>query len=400
MTLEVTLPALHPGQREVARHPARFKTLACGRRWGKTRLGTALCLAAALSGGRAWWVAPSYKLGAVGWRGIRRLTQQIPGTEISLVNRMATLPTGGTVQVRSADDPQSLRGEGLDFAVLDECAYMKAEAWREALRPALSDRKGGALFISTPHGLNWFRELWLRGDDDNFPEWASWRFTTYDNPFIDPAEIDAARRGMLDRIFRQEYLADFLEDNPGALWKRAWIDDNRLLSAPRLARIIVGVDPSGSKGGDAQGVVAAGFAIRDGVQRLYVLEDATLHGTPDEWGRAVVTLYHKLRADRVVAEKNYGGDMVAHVIRTVDAGVPVDLVHASRGKNVRADPVAALYEQGRAHHVGVFDALEDELCQWEPGNDSPNRLDALVWAATALIDVRAQPRPVRRFSNA
>jgi phage terminase large subunit-like protein len=393
MAINVTLPPLHAAQREVALHPARFKVLACGRRFGKSYLGEALCYKVGLEGGRAWWVAPSYKLGAVGWRGIRLLAQQFPGARVRIVDRQVEFPTGGSVQVRSADDPQSLRSEGLNFVVLDECAYMKAEAWREALRPALSDRKGGALFISTPHGLNWFRELWLRGQDPDYPDWQSWRFSTYDNPYIDPDEIEAAKRTMLHRIFRQEYEADFLTDNPSALWKREWIDSTRLTEAPRLERLVVGVDPSGSKSGDAQGVIAAG---RHG-DAIYVLGDATLHGTPNEWASAVVTLYHKAKADLVVAEANYGGDMVASTIATIDGRVPVKLVHASRGKAVRADPVAALYEQGRAHHVGAFDALEDELCQWEPGNASPNRLDALVWAATELLLDSGELKEVTRL---
>ena len=381
-TLEVTLPPLHVGQRAVKDSPARYKVLACGRRWGKTRLGTALCLETALRGGRAWWVAPSYKLAAVGWRGVTLLARQIPGADVRQGDRMVQLPTGGTVQVRSADDPQSLRGEGLDFVVLDECAYMRAEAWTEALRPTLSDRQGGALFISTPRGLNWFRALWLRGQDQSQSDWRSWTFKTSDNPFIAPEEIEAARRDLLSRIFKQEYEADFLEDNPGALWKRAWLDVGRVLQAPELKRIVVGVDPSASATGDACGIVVVG---RDARGELYVLDDLTTQGSPETWARRVVTAYHRHKADCVIAEANQGGEMVTAVLRQVERNLPVKLVHATRGKAVRAEPVSAVYEQGRAHHVGDFGALEDELCQWEAGDASPNRLDALVWAATDLL---------------
>lgn len=381
-TLEVTLPNLHVGQRAVKDSPARYKVLACGRRWGKTRLGTALCLETALRGKRAWWVAPSYKLAAVGWRGVTLLARQLPGADVRQAERMITLPTGGTVQVRSADDPQSLRGEGLDFVVLDECAYMKAEAWTEALRPALSDRQGGALFISTPRGLNWFHALWLRGQDPTQSEWCSWRFKTSDNPFIAPEEIEAARGDLLSRIFMQEYEANFLEDNPGALWKRAWLDAGRVLQAPELKRIVVGVDPSASATGDACGIVVVG---KDASGELYVLDDLTLQGSPENWARQVVAAYHKHKADNVIAEANQGGEMVTAVLRQVKRNLPVKLVHATRGKATRAEPISAVYEQGRAHHVGDFAALEDELCQWEAGDASPNRLDALVWAATDLL---------------
>ena len=159
----------HPGQAEVHNTDARFKILAAGRRWGKTRLGVNECLDVASQGGRAWWVSPSYKTSEVGWRPLRRLGGKI-GAEVRKVDRMVNLPGGGSVQVRSADDPDSLRGEGLDFVVLDEIAFMKEEAWTEALRPALSDRQGKALFISTPKGHNWFWRLYQRGR-----WWGVWR---------------------------------------------------------------------------------------------------------------------------------------------------------------------------------------------------------------------------------
>lgn len=372
----------HPGQREVHESPARFKVLACGRRWGKTRLGVNECLDVAAHGGRAWWVAPSYKMSEVGWRPLARLATQAGG-EVRKGERQIALANGGTVTVRSADNPDSLRGEGLDFAVLDECAYMQADAWRYALRPALSDRRGRALFISTPHGLNWFRDLWEYARQGQDSEWAAWQFTTADNPHIDPTEIEAARRILLSRIFRQEYEADFLTDAPGALWKRAWLDSGRVLRAPDLRRIVVAVDPSATARGDECGVLAVGADYHGA---LYILEDASIQGGPEVWARAAITLYHKLRADCLVAESNQGGEMVRVTLQTVAPGLPVKLVHASRGKAARAEPVAALYEQGGVHHVGEFARLEDELCQWEDDgrHPSPNRLDALVWAVTEL----------------
>lgn len=382
--MEIRLPPLHPGQSEVRKHPARFKVLSCGRRWGKTRLGTLLCVAGALQGQRWWWVAPSYKMGAVGWRGLSQLARQVPGMTVGTGERMLTY-RGGSVQVRSADDPQSLRGEGLDGVVMDECAYIKAEAWNEALRPALSDRQGSALFISTPHGMNWFRELWLRGQDNAFSDWQSWTFKTSDNPYIKAEEIEAARITMSSRVFRQEYEADFLSDNPGALWRRQWLDDSRVLSAPDLARIVVAVDPSTTSHGDECGIVVAGMAKAGNEKHLYILDDMTLQASPAQWGAAVIAAYNKWKADAIIAEANQGGEMVTLTIQQHKAGQRVKLVHASRGKAARAEPVSAIYEQGRGHHVGTFGRLEDELCQWEPGNASPNRLDALVWAATELM---------------
>ncbi len=204
----------HLGQKRVHDHPARFKVLACGRRWGKTRLGVHECLDVAAQGGRAWWVAPSYKMCEVGWRPLRNMGAKI-GAEIRKVDRTIIMPNGGTVTVRSADNPDSLRGEGLDFVVLDECAFVREGAWNEALRPALSDRLGRAMFISTPKGRNWFYFVYQRGRDEADMDWQSWSFPTTDNPYIPDDEIDAARRQLPELIFRQEYQAEFLDDAGG-----------------------------------------------------------------------------------------------------------------------------------------------------------------------------------------
>lgn len=210
-TLTLQLPSLHPGQRAVWQDGARFQVMACGRRWGKTRMGALRCIWEAVQGRRAWWVAPSYKMAAVGWRIIRRLAVQIPHVQKNETDRLVELPGGGSVQVRSADEPDSLRGEGLDFLVVDECAFMREAAWTEALRPALSDRQGRAVFISTPKGRNWFWQMWRRGKGGD-PDWHAWQLPTVTNPFIAPSEVEAARRDLPERVFAQEYEAQFLED--------------------------------------------------------------------------------------------------------------------------------------------------------------------------------------------
>jgi len=218
MTAKTTIkPHLHPGQLEVHRDPSRFKVLAAGRRWGKTRLGVNECVGVAIEGKRAWWVSPSYRTSEVGWRPLRQLSRKIPGTEIRLADRMVLFPGGGFVAIRSADNPDSLRGEGLDFVVMDECAFMQPEAWSEAIRPALSDRLGKALFISTPRGRNFFWDLYGRGGVD--PDWASFTYPTSANPYIQPSEIEAARAELPEIIFNQEYLAEFV-DSEGAVFRR------------------------------------------------------------------------------------------------------------------------------------------------------------------------------------
>lgn len=209
---------LHQAQAVIHQSPARFRVVAAGRRFGKTRLGVNECLDAAIKGGRAWWIAPTYKITEVGWRPLMRIASKIPGAKVSLSDRMIGLPGGGEVWVRSGDNPQGLRGEGLHYVVLDECAYMQEDVWREAIRPALSDTSGRALFISTPNGLNWFWSLYQRGVSGE-TGWASFQYPTSANPYISPDEIEAARKDLPELTFMQEYEAQFVSME-GAVFRR------------------------------------------------------------------------------------------------------------------------------------------------------------------------------------
>jgi len=234
-TWTIALPALHNHQEPIAHDPSRFIVVAAGRRFGKTRLGVTKCTEKGLEGKRAWWVAPTYPLGAVGWRLSKWLAKQIPGTVTKESVRMIEYPGGGTSQVKSADNPDSLRSEGLDLVVVDETAHMLrfSEAWEQALRPALSDRKGGALFISTPKGYNHFHELFKKaGNGEN---WAAYQHPTWDNPYIDPAEIEVAKLELPDLIFRQEYGAEFVQ-LVGALFRREWFLERLIDDEPPSIR--------------------------------------------------------------------------------------------------------------------------------------------------------------------
>jgi len=216
----VQMPGLHPGQWEVKSSNARFKVLACGRRWGKTRYVVSESIeVAAAKKGLAWWIAPSYKTAHPGWTLIEALSSQIPGARIRRSDKMIEFPGGGEIWVKTGEDPNALRGSGLDFAALDEYAYMKEAVWQEAIRPALADRKGKAIFISTPAGHNSFYRLYQLGLDPHYVEWQSWSYPTSTNPYIDPAEIEAARNTLPDRIFRQEFLAEFITD-AGIVFRR------------------------------------------------------------------------------------------------------------------------------------------------------------------------------------
>lgn len=214
------------------------------------------------------------------------------------------------------------------------------------------------------------------------------------------------------RLGRQEIHGDVLDDNPSALWNRARIDELRVLKHPDLTRVVVAVDPAvtSHQGGgsrneatqstrervsDETGIVVVGVGVD---RHVYVLADCTLRDTPARWAAAAVTAFHKYRADRIIAEVNQGGDMVEATIRTVDARIPYRSVHATRGKAVRAEPVASLYERGFVHHVGTFPQLEDQMVEWDPssGGKSPDRVDALVWGIT---DFMGPPSAARDLSG-
>lgn len=219
------MPPLHEAQEVVASSEARWKILCAGRRFGKSRLGVMLTLITAMQGKRAWWVAPTYTIARVGWREIQNAAMGFPDkfpVNISLVNMEVTFPqTGGSIAVRSADTPHRLRGEGLDYLVMDEAAFIKPDVWHQVLRPTLTERKGSALFISTPMGMNnWFYELWefAEGKED----WERFQFATWDNPFIDREEVEKAKDEVGSIVFAQEYLAEFVEAGQGML-QPEWI---------------------------------------------------------------------------------------------------------------------------------------------------------------------------------
>ena len=208
---------LHPAQFKIYKDDTRFRAVSAGRRFGKTWLAVTECLQVAMRGGRAWWIAPTYKMSNVGWRPIRQVCSPLDGVSVNKSERQAVFPGGGLVAVRSADNPDSLRGEGLDFVVMDEAAYIMPEAWIEAIRPALSDRLGRALFISTPRGRNWFWDIHRKGGAE--PDWSSFTYPTSANPFMPKGEIEAARAELPEIIFRQEYLAEFV-DSEGMVFRR------------------------------------------------------------------------------------------------------------------------------------------------------------------------------------
>jgi len=299
--------------------------------------------------------------------------------------RRLTWPNGAMATTYSADEPDLLRGPQHHAALADELASWKRgeETWSNLTLGLRLGQHPQAVVTTTPRPLRIIRDLRAS------PTTVTTAGSTYENSGnLAPSSLAEFRRLYEGtRLGRQELMGELLEDIPGALWKRSQLDDLRVKTLPTLVRIVVAIDPAVTSGEDSDetGIVAVGKA-EDG--QLYVLADETCRESPAEWARRAVMLYRRLKADRIVAEVNNGGDLVEATIRTVDKHVPYTAVRASRGKRSRAEPIAALYEQGKAHHAGGFDALEDQMCMFTPDgfDGSPDRVDALVWGATELTE--------------
>lgn len=299
-------------------------------------------------------------------------------------------PNGAVALGYNGTEPDQLRGPEFDTAWMDELAkYRYAREIWDMLQFTMRSGSDPRVFVTTtPRPIPVIREILADAAT------VVTRGSTFDNAENLPAQFLARlkERYAGTRLGRQELEAEILDDVPGALWTRAMIDVARKVrEAPPLARVVVGVDPSGTAGqadgGDSIGIVAAGKGF-DG--RGYILGDWTCKLSPAGWGRRSVEAYAHFKADRIAAERNYGGAMVESVIRTANPNVAVKLVNATRGKVVRAEPIAALYEQGRVSHVGEgLEALEDEMVSMTGdgflGEGSPNRVDAAVWALTELM---------------
>ncbi|MEW5421400.1 DNA-packaging protein [Amorphus sp. 3PC139-8] len=305
---------------------------------------------------------------------------------------------GAVAELYSAEDPESLRGPQFAAAWADELAkWRQAEAAWDMLQFALrlGDRPRQAV-TTTPRPIPLLARLM------EAPATAVARMPTRDNAGnLAPGFLEAVvGRYRGTRLGRQELDGEILADREDALWNRDAVERARVDQAPALARIVVAVDPPASGGRTSVcGIVAAGLGA-DGLG--YVVADDTVSAAaPDVWAARAVATYRRLEADALIAEINQGGDMVAAVIRQVDSTVPVRSVRASRGKWLRAEPVATLYAQGRVRHAGAFPKLEDELCGFGPdgtsGGRSPDRLDALVWALTELMLSPGGRPAIRRF---
>lgn len=303
--------------------------------------------------------------------------------------RRLTWANGAIATLFSAEEPERLRGPQHDRLWCDELAAWKylRETWDMAMFGLRLGDRPRTCITTTPKPNQVLREI------IKDRRTIVTRGSTFDNAGnLAPTFLQAVRdKYEGTRLGRQELNAELLDDVPGALWTRDMIDAARKdVRLPEMQRVVVSIDPSGTAGdqddGDSIGIIVAGKGV-DGLG--YILADRTCKLSPDGWGRRAVAAYHEFKADRIIAERNYGGAMVEHVIKTVDRTVPYQEVVASRGKVVRAEPVAALYEQGKVKHTAELELLEDQMCAMTGdgflGDGSPDRVDAAVWALTELL---------------
>jgi phage terminase large subunit-like protein len=244
--LETRLSLMEPhvGQREVLVSRARFRVVACGRRWGKTEVGKAAILRKAVGGANTWWLAPTWDQGQQVWRSLKSAVRTLPGRMyINNSERLMVFPSGGQLAVKTTGVPENLRGAGLDFVVLDEAAFMADSVWGEVVRPMLLTTEGSALFLSTPLGKNWFWRVWQAGRDPLESDWQAFHYPTGASPLISQSELDSIRRSTVERVWQQEYEAQFLEGE-GAVFRGIAAASGAPMDAEPEAgrRYVMGVD--------------------------------------------------------------------------------------------------------------------------------------------------------------
>ena len=377
-----------------------------GRGWGKSRTGAQWIVDQALNHPKAPDLAPTeWAIIAETFSDARKICVEGASGVIRVLKNMRLVEgfdyeynkslwqiifkDGQKIHLFGADNPDAGRGLNLSGIWADEIAKWRYPyaTWYEGIAPALRiGEKPRACITTTPKPITLLREWINRTDESIFIT----RGSTFDNATnLSPAallELQARYAGT--RIGRQELFGEYLDESDSALWTRALLEEARIKpeDAPPYFRVVVAIDPAvtSSESSDETGIVVAG-ATPDG--HYYILEDATMRGTPEQWARKAIEMYRKHKCDRIIGEANNGGDMIESLLRQVDASIPYRKVHASRGKRVRAEPVSALSEQLRLHLVGSnFSLLEDQLVTWEPDSDkSPDRMDAMVWAVTDLM---------------
>ena len=398
----VRLPRPHPLQERFISQKVARKVVRAGRRGGKTYGIAILAVQSFLQGRRVLYATPTSDQFNRFWELVKQFLGDTvaPGGIYSKNENMHVISYPGTearIKAKTAWNADSLRGDFADLLIFDEFQLMAEDAWEVVGAPMLLDNGGDAVFIYTPPsarsvGQSKARDkrhasrLFTRAAADTTGRWKTYTFTSHDNPHLDKAALLEITNDMSSLVYRQEIMAEELDEIPGALWLRTTLDQTRVLTLPKdIASIVVGIDPKVTeKKNQSETGIIPGALGSDG--DIYIFSDFSTNAGPDDWVKAAIRAFNSTRADRMVVEVNNGGALVKSLIRQYDRTIPIHQVRASRGKALRAEPVAALWEQGRAHIVGNLPELEDQMTSFVPGDrHSPDRLDAMVWAVTALM---------------
>lgn len=380
----IPAPSLHPGQKALLAEPARFKAAACGRRFGKTRLATewlTLAPGGAVDGNPVALFAPTYKLLLEVWDAaeatLAPITRKANRTEMRIA-----LKTGGSIDFWTLEDADAGRGRKYARIVIDEAAHARRlkEAWERAIAPTLTDLKGAAWFISTPRGLNFFHELFRRGEDPAYPDWAAFRMPTSANPHIDPAEIERARAELPELVFRQEYEAAFVTFGAGLVKPEMLVD----APAPPGLPVVLGVDLAISEreGADFTAIVAMARDPKSGI--VHVLEAERFRaGFSDILARVKAAAARHRPALIAIEQTQFQAAVVQELARTTS--LPVRGVRPDRDKLTRFAPLLTRYEQRLVRHdpAKVPAWFREELPAF-PEGEHDDGVDAASLAFSAL----------------
>ena len=409
MTISATRTALtvhlrrpHPAQELFITSAAKRKVVRAGRRGGKTTGMAILAVQAFLAGKRVLYGVPtSEQLGRFWFECKRALAEPLDAGVYYKNETEHIIELAGTeqrIRAKTAWNADTLRGDFADLLILDEWQLVNEDAWELVGAPMLLDNNGDAVFVYTPLSLGrramskardprHAAKMFQTAQQDTSGRWAAFHFTSAENPHISPEALSEITKDMASLAYRQEIMAEDIDEVPGALWKRETLDRGRVLRAPdTIQRVVVGIDPAvtSTEQSDETGIIVAGV---DHNRHGYVMADFSGIYSPAGWADRALKAYKDYEADWIIAEDNNGGEMVESTLRARDPNARIKRVHASRGKAARAEPISAFYEQGTVHHVGSFYELEDQLCSWVPvsASRSPDRLDALVWCMTELL---------------
>ena len=403
----VYLTVPHNRQSEFVHSGSKRKMVRAGRRSGKTTGVGILAGKRFLEDARVLYAGPTADQLNAFWNAVKVMFAEAIDAGVYHINeaehvlerpllasrKRVRIPSQNRIRAKTAWNADTMRGDYGDEVIFDEYQMMAEDSWGLVGAPMLLDNNGNATFCYTPpnrrqrsvskakdklHAAKLFKFAQTN------PRWQAFHFTSLDNPYLSSEALDEVAQDMTAEAYRMEILAEDIEEAPNSLWKRAMFGLHRIRTPQTLVRVVVAVDPTGTRAGDEAGIIVAGLG---GDGNGYVMTDDSIGGaSPQQWGARVISAYHEYQADRVIGETNFGGDMVESTLRVIDPDVSYQGVSSSRGKAVRAEPIAALYERNRVFHVQEFPDLEDQLCMWTPDSGwSPDRLDALVFALTELM---------------